>query len=74
MYEVGGRVLGGRPVTFDTLSLLQNTAEHNTDGEEKESCCYTSRRVVVLYPAATVGAVVPAIIINAHSHRIPLVQ
>ena len=74
MYEVGGRALGGRPVTFDTLSLLQNTAEHDTDGEEKESCCYASRRVVVLYPAATVGAVVPAIIINAHSHRIPLVQ
>ena len=26
--------LGSRPVTLDTLPLLEDTAEHDTDGEE----------------------------------------
>ena len=70
MYEVGGRALGGRPITLDTLPLLQNTAEHDTNGEEQESSSYASWRVVVLYPATTVGAVVPGIIINAQFSNI----
>ena len=56
--------LGSRPVTLDTLPLLQDTAEHDTDGEEKESGSNACWWIVVLYPATTVGAVVPAIIIN----------
>ena len=56
--------LGSRPVTLDTLPLLQDTAEHDTDGEEEESGSNACWWIVVLYPATTVGAVVPAIIIN----------
>ena len=70
MYEVGGRALGGRPITLDTLPLLQDTAEDDTDGEEEQSSSDASWRIVVLYPAPTVGAIVPGIIINAQFSNI----
>ena len=59
MYEVGGRALGGRPITLDTLPLLQYTAEDDPDGEEKEGGGDASWRIVVLDAAPTVCAVVP---------------
>ena len=51
---------GAGPVTLDTLSLLEDAAERDADGEEEDGCGDAGRRVVVLDAAAAVGAVVPA--------------
>ena len=67
MYEVGTAALGSRPVTLDALPLLQDTAEDDTDGEEEQSSSDASWWIVVLYPAPTVGAIVPAIRLSTSS-------
>ena len=51
---------GAGPVTLDTLSLLEDAAERDADGEEEDGCGDAGGRVVVLDAAAAVGAVVPA--------------
>ena len=51
---------GAGPVTLDTLSLLEDAAERDADGEEEDGGGDAGGRVVVLDAAAAVGAVVPA--------------
>jgi len=50
---------GAGPVTLDTLSLLEDAAERDADGEEEDGGGDAGGRVVVLDAAAAVGAVVP---------------
>ena len=51
---------GAGPVTLDTLSLLEDAAERDADGEEEDGGGDAGGRIVVLDAAAAVGAVVPA--------------
>ena len=50
---------GAGPVTLDTLSLLEDAAERDADGEEEDGGSDAGWRVVVLDAAAAVGAVLP---------------
>ena len=47
------------PITLDTLSLLQDAAQDDSDGEEEDCSSDSSRRIVIFDASSTVGTVSP---------------
>ena len=52
-------------MALDTLFLLEDTADDQTQREEQDCCHQGQRGVVVLYLGATVGAAHPAVGLNS---------
>ena len=47
------------PITLDTLSLLQDAAQDDSDGEEEDCSSDSSRGIVIFDASSTVGTVSP---------------